>query len=227
MIRFLAKILMDRPCDYDDPGVRRVYGMLCGAVGIGLNILLFAAKYLAGLLAHSIAITADAFNNLSDAGSSVITLLGFKIAGRKADSEHPFGHGQAEYVAGLIVAIVIIFMGFDLAKTSVQKMFSPGPVEFSLISTCILAASILVKLYMWLYNRSISKKIGSAAMAATATDSLSDACATLAVLISTFIARFTGVNIDAYAGALVALLILWGGYRRGKGHHHASARPRA
>ena len=107
MIRFMANILMDRPRDYEDPGVRRVYGMLCGAVGIALNILLFAAKYLAGLLTHSIAITADAFNNLSDAGSSVITLLGFKIAGRKADSEHPFGHGQAEYVAGLIVAIVI------------------------------------------------------------------------------------------------------------------------
>ena len=216
MIRFLAKILMDDPDKYDDPGVRRVYGMLCGAVGIGLNILLFAAKYLAGLLSHSIAITADAFNNLSDAGSSVITLLGFKIAGRKADSEHPFGHGQAEYVAGLIVAIVIIFMGFDLAKTSVQKIFSPEPVEFSLISTCILGASILVKLYMWFYNRRVSRKIDSAAMGATATDSLSDACATLAVLISTFIARFTGVNIDAYAGALVALLILWGGYNAAK-----------
>ena len=212
MIRFLANILMDRPRDYEDPGVRRVYGMLCGAVGIALNILLFAAKYLAGLLTHSIAITADAFNNLSDAGSSVITLLGFKIAGRKADSEHPFGHGQAEYVAGLIVAIVIIFMGFDLAKTSVQKMFTPEPVEFSVVSTCILGASILVKLYMWLYNRSISKKIGSAAMGATATDSLSDACATLAVLVATLIAHFTNVNIDAYAGALVALLILWGGY---------------
>ena len=198
---------MDRPRDYDDPGVRRTYGMLCGAVGIGLNILLFAAKYLAGLLSHSIAITADAFNNLSDAGSSVITLQGFKIAGRKADSEHPFGHGQAEYVAGLIVAIVIIFMGFDLAKTSVEKMFAPEPVEFSIVSTAILGASILVKLYMWFYNRRISAKIDSPAMRATATDSLSDACATLAVLISTLVAHFTGVNIDAYAGALVALMI--------------------
>ena len=119
-------------------------------------------------------------------------------------------------MAGLIVAIVIIFMGFDLAKTSVQKIFSPEPVEFSLISTCILGASILVKLYMWFYNRRVSRKIDSAAMGATATDSLSDACATLAVLISTFIARFTGVNIDAYAGALVALLILWGGYNAAK-----------
>ena len=132
MIRFFARILMNRPEDYGNPAVRRVYGMLCGAVGIALNVLLFAAKYMAGILSNSIAITADAFNNLSDAGSSVITLLGFKIAGRKADSEHPFGHGQAEYVAGLIVAIVIIFMGFDLAKTSVEKMFAPEPVEFSL-----------------------------------------------------------------------------------------------
>lgn len=216
MIRFLAKILMDKPEEYENPAVRRAYGMLCGAVGIGLNILLFVAKYLAGVLSRSIAITADAFNNLSDAGSSVITLLGFKIAGRKADSEHPFGHGQAEYVAGLIVAIVIIFMGFDLAKSSIEKIFAPEPVEFNIISTCILGASILVKLYMWFYNRRVSAKIDSSAMRATATDSLSDACATLAVLISTLVVHFTGVNIDAYAGALVALMILWAGYNAAK-----------
>lgn len=216
MIRLLARLFIKRPDDDQDPQVRSAYGVLCGAAGVALNVVLFAAKYFAGALTGSIAITADAFNNLSDAGSSVITLLGFKIAGRKADSEHPFGHGLAENVAGLIVAIVIIFMGFDLAKTSVQKIFAPEPVEFSAASTCILVASILVKLYMWFYNRRIGGKIDSAAMRAAAVDSLSDACATLAVLVSTLISLAFGINIDAYAGVLVALLILWGGYNAAK-----------
>ena len=212
MLRLLAGIFIRRHDDYKDPAVRRAYGVLCGAVGIALNVLLFAAKAFAGALTGSIAITADAFNNLSDAGSSVITLLGFKISGRKADSEHPFGHGLAENVAGLIVAIVIILMGFDLAKSSLEKIFSPEPVTFHMASVYILCASILVKLYMCLYNRRIGAKIDSAAMRATAMDSLSDACATLAVLASTLVARFTGLNIDGYAGALVALMILWAGY---------------
>ena len=208
-MRVLAKFF---PRDYGNPAVRRHYGVLSGAVGIALNVLLFAAKYFAGVLSKSIAITADAFNNLSDAGSSLIALLGFKIAGRKADAEHPFGHGLAEHVAGLIVAIAIILMGFDLGRTSIRKILSPEPVEFSALSTAILAGSILVKLSMTLYNRSIGKKIRSATMRATATDSLSDAFATLAVLCSTLIAHFTGLNIDGWTGALVAAMILWAGW---------------
>jgi len=208
-MRVSAKLF---PKNYEDPAVRRHYGVLSGAVGIALNVLLFAAKYFAGVASRSIAITADAFNNLSDAGSSLIALLGFKIAGRKADAEHPFGHGLAEHVAGLIVAIAIILMGFDLGRTSIRKILSPEPVEFSALSTAILAGSILVKLSMTLYNRSIGKKIRSATMRATATDSLSDAFATLAVLASTLIARFTSLNIDGWTGALVALMILWAGW---------------
>ena len=212
MIALLSKLLIKNSRDYQNPAVRRGYGVLCGAVGICLNILLFAAKSLAGTLTGSIAITADAFNNLSDAGSSLITLLGFKIAGRKADSEHPFGHGLAEYVAGLIVAIAIMMMGFDLAKTSVEKILHPEAIVFHPLSVAILCASILVKLYMAFYNRSVSKKIRSSAMRATATDSLSDACATFAVLASILVSKFFGVNIDGWTGALVAILILYAGY---------------
>lgn len=216
MIQRLAKRFIKNSEAYEQPNVRQGYGILLGAVGIALNVLLFAAKYFAGILSSSIAITADAFNNLSDAGSSLISLLGFKISGRRADSEHPFGHGMAEYVAGLIVAIAIMLMGFDLAKSSIQKIIQPEAPAFSVVSTVILCISIAVKLYMYFYNRTISKKIHSVAMHATATDSLSDACATLAVLVSTLIAHFAGFNIDGWAGALVALMILWAGYSAAK-----------
>lgn len=212
MVRLLAKLFIKNRDNTSDPSVRRAYGALCGAVGIALNALLFAAKYLAGALTGSIAVMADAFNNLSDAGSSLITLVGFRISGKRNDSEHPFGHGRIEYIAGLIVAMIIILMGFDLARDSVKKIFAPEPVDFSLLSMGILLASILVKLYMALYNRSISRSIHSVAMAATAADSLSDAVATTAVLISALVGRFTGVNIDAWVGALVSIMILRAGY---------------
>lgn len=212
MVRLLARLFIRNHFDTGNPDVRRAYGMLCGVVGIALNALLFGAKYLVGALTGSIAVMADAFNNLSDAGSSVITLIGFKISGKRNDSEHPFGHGRVEYIAGLIVAMIIILMGFNLARDSVEKIFRPEAVEFSALSVGILLASILVKLYMALYNRSVGKRIGSATMAAVATDSLSDAVATLAVLVSALIGALTGVNIDAYAGALVSLMILRAGY---------------
>lgn len=212
MIRFLAKILIQHSENTSDPAVRRQYGVLCGVVGVVLNVLLFAAKWLAGVMAGSMAVMADAFNNLSDAGSSVITLIGFKISGKRYDSEHPFGHGRVEYIAGLIVSLIIIVMGFNLACDSVEKIFHPEAVEFSWLSLGVLAASILVKLYMALYNISIGKKIQSVAMRATATDSLSDAVATFAVLLSVLIGHFTHVNIDAWASALVSLMILRAGY---------------
>ena len=169
-----------------DPRVRRAYGQLCGFVGIGLNILLFAGKFFAGTLSGSVAITADAFNNLSDAGSSVVTLLGFRLAGKKPDPQHPFGHGRLEYVSGLIVAGLILLMGVELAKSSVEKILHPAAVDFSVIALVILAVSICVKLYMCLYNRRIGKKIRSAAMEATAADSLSDTAATAAVLLAPY-----------------------------------------
>ena len=216
MISILSRIFIKNHTETSDPGVRRAYGVLCGAVGIFLNVLLFAAKYLAGTLTGSIAIVADAFNNLSDAGSSIITLLGFKLAAKKPDRDHPYGHGRFECIAGLVVSFVILMMGFDLAKTSVTKIFHPEAVDFSILSICILIGSILVKLYMSLYNRAVGKRINSAAVLATATDSISDVCATTMVLAATLIARFTGVNIDGWAGAIVSLVILWAGYNAAK-----------
>ena len=216
MISILSRIFIKNHADTSDPGVRRAYGVLCGAVGIFLNVLLFAAKYLAGTLTGSIAIVADAFNNLSDAGSSIITLLGFKMAAKKPDRDHPYGHGRFECIAGLVVSFVILMMGFDLAKSSVTKIFHPEAVDFSILSICILIGSILVKLYMSLYNRAVGKRINSAAVLATATDSISDVCATTMVLAATLVARFTGLNIDGWAGAIVSLVILWAGYNAAK-----------
>ena len=165
--------------------LRTAYGILCGAVGIGLNLLLFLGKFFAGTLSGSVAITADAFNNLSDAGSSFVTLVGFQLAGQKPDSEHPFGHGRMEYVSGLAVSVLILLMGLELGKTSIEKILHPEPVDSSPLIFAILCASILVKLYMFLYNRRLGKKLASPAMEATAMDSLSDSVATAAVLIAT------------------------------------------
>ncbi|MDE7261205.1 MAG: cation diffusion facilitator family transporter [Oscillospiraceae bacterium] len=216
MIDFLAKRFIKNHSNTSDPAVRRGYGVLCGCVGIGLNILLFAGKLLAGLLSGSIAIVADAFNNLSDAGSSVVTLLGFKLAAQAPDRDHPFGHGRLEYVSGLVVSMVILLMGVELAKTSVEKIFHPEPVEFSPVIVVILTASILVKVYMACYNRKVGKKIGSSAMAATAMDSLSDCLATGAVLLGTLAGHFWGVYIDGWCGCAVAAFILWSGFQAAK-----------
>lgn len=212
MIHFLAKHCIPHYEDTSDQAVRRRYGILCGFVGIGLNLLLFAGKLLAGIISGSIAVTADAVNNLSDAGSSVVTLLGFKLASQAPDRDHPFGHGRLEYVSGLVVSMVILLMGVELGKTSIEKILHPEPVDFSPLVVVILAASILVKLYMALYNRSVGKKISSAAMSATAADSLSDCLATTAVLLGTLAGHFWNVQIDGWCGAAVALFILWSGF---------------
>lgn len=209
MISLLAKWLIPNREQVEDGAVRRAWGALCGFVGIGLNILLFAGKLVAGTLSGSIAITADAFNNLSDAGSSVVTLLGFRLAGKKPDAGHPFGHGRLEYVPGLIVAGLILLMGAELAKSSVDKIFHPEAVTFSWLAAGILLASIGVKLYMYLYNRAVGKKIKSAAMSATAADSLSDTAATSAVLLAMVIGKLTNVQLDGWVGLVVALFILW------------------
>jgi len=179
-------------------------------------VLLFLGKLLAGALSGSIAIVADAFNNLSDAGSSIVTLLGFKLAGQAPDQDHPFGHGRLEYISGLIVSMVILLMGVELAKTSVEKIFHPEPVVFSPLIAAILAASIAVKLYMAFYNRHIGKKIDSAAMSATAMDSLSDCMATAAVLLGTLAGHLWGLRIDGWCGCAVAVFILWSGIRAAK-----------
>ena len=213
MIELLAKWFIPHRDSMEDGALRRAYGTLCGAVGIGLNILLFMGKFFAGQLSGSIAVTADAFNNLSDAGSSAVTLLGFRLAGKKPDTDHPFGHGRIEYISGLIVAGLILLMGVELAKSSFDKILHPEEVTFSALAVVILAVSVAAKLYMWFYNRRIGGKLRSAAMEATAMDSLSDAAATFAVLLATLIGKWTGLAVDGYVGLLVALFILFSAYK--------------
>lgn len=209
MISLLAKWLIPNRDKVENSEVRRAWGSLCGFMGIALNLLLFAGKLAAGALSGSIAVTADAFNNLSDAGSSVVTLLGFRLAGKKPDADHPFGHGRMEYVSGLAVAGLILLMGAELAKSSVEKILRPESVSFSWLAAAILLLSVGVKVYMYLYNKSVGKKIRSAAMAATASDSLSDTAATAAVLLAMLVGHWSGVQLDGWTGLLVALFILW------------------
>ena len=211
MLKFLAKLFIKTPREYDDPATRRAYGVLCGAIGILLNILLFAGKFIAGSLAKSVAVTADAFNNLADAGSSVITMIGFRLAGQKPDKEHPFGHGRFEYIAGLLVSAAIILMGVELLKTSVEKISAPQAVEFSVLTAVILVFSVAVKIYMAVYNGSLGKKLASPALAAAAKDSLSDSIATAVVLVSSAIGHFLRINIDGWCGAAVAVFVLRAG----------------
>ena len=211
MLKFLAKLFIKTPREYDDPATRRAYGVLCGAIGILLNILLFAGKFIAGSLAKSVAVTADAFNNLADAGSSVITMIGFRLAGQKPDKEHPFGHGRFEYIAGLLVSAAIILMGVELLKTSVEKIIAPQAVEFSVLTAVILVFSVAVKIYMAVYNGSLGKKLASPALAAAARDSLSDSIATAVVLVSSAVGHFLRINIDGWCGAAVAVFVLRAG----------------
>ena len=210
MVTLLGRLLI-RQEGREEAEIRKAYGILCGAVGIFFNVLLFAGKFFAGTLSGSIAITADAFNNLSDAGSSVVTLLGFQLAGQKPDTHHPFGHGRMEYLSGLVVSMLILLMGVELGKSSLEKILHPEEVDFSPLIVGILCVSIAVKLYMFLYNKRIGKKLGSTAMEATAMDSLSDCVATTAVLAATLVGHFTGLLIDGWCGILVACFILWSG----------------
>lgn len=210
MITLLAKIFIK---DTEDKNkLREAYGMLCGIVGVCFNIFLFVGKFLAGTFSNSIAITADAFNNLSDAGSSVVTLLGFKLAGAKPDTEHPFGHGRIEYISGLVVAAAILLMGYELIRDSIGKILHPEETEFTVLVAVILIASILVKLYMAYYNRSVGKKLDSTAMKAVATDSLSDTVATTVVLLASVFTHFTGIKIDGYCGLVVGFLVGYAGF---------------
>ena len=216
LISLLTKIFIKDRESVKNPKVRQGYGMLCSMVGVCLNIMLFVGKFFAGSLTGSVAITADAFNNLSDAGSSIITLIGFKFAGTKPDDNHPFGHGRIEYLSGLIVSIAILLMGIELFKNSVDKILHPSSVLVSSVAFGVLLASIIVKMYMAFYNTAISKKIDSSAMKATAMDSFSDCIATSVVLICMVFMRFTGINLDGIGGLLVAVFILWAGLRAAK-----------
>lgn len=213
MIDFLVNRLIPNASNVTNPVVRERYGLFAGGMGIFLNLCLFGAKFLAGWLTASIAVTADAFNNLSDAGSSVVTLVGLKMAGRPPDPQHPFGHGRVEYLSGLIISLAIILVGFELGRTSLDKIMHPATVDMGITALMILAASVVVKLWMAHFNRKLGKRINSAAMLATAIDSLTDAIATTAVLLGSLLAHLFHWQIDGYIGVLVAVFILYSGYR--------------
>ena len=212
MTKLLISLFVKNSGNVTDAKVRSAYGTLGGMVGIICNLLLFAGKFFAGIITGAISITADAFNNLSDAASSIITLIGFYIAGKPADEDHPFGHGRMEYVSGLIVSLAILLMGFELLKSSIEKIIHPENITFQIISVVILIVSILVKFWMAVFNKSIGNRIQSEAMNATATDSLNDCISTAAVLGGMLIFYFLGYNLDGVIGVLVACFVLWGGY---------------
>jgi len=216
MVNILARFFIKNHENYRDRNVRSAYGMLCSVLGVVLNVVLFAGKFFAGTITKSVSITADAFNNLSDAGSSVITLLGFKLASQKPDPEHPFGHGRIEYLSGLAVSMAILLMGYELATSSVDKIFHPQAVEFSMLSMAILAVSIAVKFYMGMYNNTIGDKIGSAAMKATGADCISDCVSTALVLVAAVVGHFTGLMIDGWCGLLISVFILRAGIEAAK-----------
>ena len=195
-----------------DPRVRGQYGKLAGVAGIAANVLLFLGKLLAGLLCGSVAMIADAFNNLSDAGSSVVTLVGFRLSSAPPDKEHPFGHGRMEYLSALTVAALIMLAGFELATSAVGKIFNPEPVSFSWVSAAILVASIVVKAWMAQFNKTIGKRIHSEALAASAADSRNDVICTAVVLFSSVFAHVTNINIDGWVGAAVAVFVVWSGF---------------
>ncbi len=216
MIEFLLRKFVKDYQNVKDPAVRERYGTLSGAVGIFLNLMISLGKFTAGVITSSVAVTADAFNNLSDAASSLVTLVGFRLAGQKADDDHPFGHGRIEYLAGLAVSVAILLVGLELAKSAVGKILHPEAVSFSPLSAGILAASILVKLWMYVFNRTLSRRIESAAMAATAADSLSDCVATSAVLLGLLAGHFADLSIDGWVGVVVAAFVFKTGWEAAK-----------
>ena len=211
MIQALIRACL-RGRDPQAPDTRRLCGTVAGGMGIALNALLALAKFIAGAAASSVAMVADAVNNLSDAASSVVTLVGFRLAGQEADADHPFGHGRIEYVTGLIVSLAILLMGVEVGRSAQDSLLHPAPAQASPLSLAVLAAAILVKLWMFLFNRGLGRAIGSAAMEATAADSLSDMASTGVVLLSALAGPLVDLPIDALAGLVVAVLILRTGW---------------
>ena len=211
MTGLLLRLFVKNHNDTENPVVRSAYGKLAGAVGIVCNLLLFAGKLLAGILSGSVAVTADAVNNLSDASSSLVTLLGFKLAERPADEEHPYGHARIEYISGLVVAALILLIGAELAKSSFSKILHPETVEFSLLTLGVLVGSILAKLWMALFCRKLGRRIDSTTLLATSADSRNDVISTAAVLVGCLAGYFFDVKLDGYIGMAVALFIIWSG----------------
>lgn len=211
MIELLARFFIKDYKNYENPDVRNKYGTLCGIFGIFLNICLFTGKFILSIVTASVAMQADAFNNLSDAASSIVTIIGFKLSAKKADKNHPFGHGRIEYISGLIISFLILTMGVELFKTSIENIIHPEPVNLSVSSFVVMIIACLVKFYMYIYNHNISKKIKSVSLDATAFDSFSDIIATSVVIVSFIVSRFTTLPVDGFAGIIVALFILYTG----------------
>ena len=213
VIEWLIRLGVKEPEKVSSPAVREQYGRLAGMVGVGSNVVLFLIKFAAGVLFSSISVMADAVNNLSDAGSSVITLVGFKLSGKPADAEHPYGHARMEYITGLVVSFLIILIGLQLVRSSVEKIFHPDPIHFSWLTVGVLAVSIFIKLWQSRSNRTIGRRIQSTTLEATATDSMGDVLSTSAVLLSTLAAKVTGLQLDGWMGAAVAVFITVSGIR--------------
>lgn len=211
MTQLLIKLFIKDSENIKNLNVRKKYGVLAGGVGIVCNLILFIIKLISGILVSSISIIADAFNNLSDAASSIITIIGFKLANIPADNDHPYGHGRYEYLSGLVIAFFIVMTAIELLKSSIGKILNPSQIDFSVFSIIILVLSILIKFWMSLFNKKIGKKLNAKAMLATATDSLSDCVATGAVLIGLIISFLFKINIDGYIGVLVALFVFKAG----------------
>lgn len=212
MTNLLLRLFVKNAENVSDSRVRAAIGSLSGWVGIACNLLLCLGKGIVGMLTGSVSITADALNNLSDASGSIVTLIGFRVADKPADEHHPYGHARAEYLSGLAVAALILVIGVELVKTSVEKIFHPSPVEFSAVAALVLVASIAVKLWMCLFNRNLSKCIGSTALEATAADSRNDCVTTTAVLLAAVIERFLNLRVDGFIGLGVAAFILYSGW---------------
>lgn len=211
MTEFLVNKFIKDSANIESTEVRTRYGMLASVVGIFCNVLLFSVKLAIGLILSSLAVTADAFNNLSDAASSIISFVGVKMAGKPADAEHPFGHGRIEYIAALIVSFLVIEVGFTLFKSSISKIMHPEEITFDPVPFIILILSILVKLWMAFFNNKLGKRIDSKVMLATAADSLGDVITTSATVISIVICHFTSINVDAIAGLIVSGIVIWSG----------------
>lgn len=211
MTEFLVNKFIKDSANIESTEVRTRYGMLASVVGIFGNVLLFSVKLAIGLILSSLAVTADAFNNLSDAASSIISFVGVKMAGKPADAEHPFGHGRIEYIAALIVSFLVIEVGFTFFKSSISKIMHPEEITFDPVPFIILILSILVKLWMAFFNNKLGKRIDSKVMLATAADSLGDVITTSATVISIVICHFTSINVDAIAGLIVSGIVIWSG----------------
>ncbi len=213
MLKILSKLFIKNYKDLSEPKVRSGYGMLSGIVGIIANIILFAVKFFISIAANSVAIQADAFNNLSDAGSSIVSLTGFRLSSRPADDSHPFGHGRYEYISGFIVSMAIIIMGFELGKSSIEAIVNPQNTVFNVYTIIAMLISVLAKVWMCFFNRKIGKLIKSEAVEATALDSLSDAAATGALVVGMIISYMTNINLDGYLGIVISAFILFTGIK--------------